>query len=108
MNTQNFYDKVYFVIKHIPEGKVTTYGAIARYLGSGISARMVGWALNSYAGRGDLPCHRVVNRKGELTGARHFSNSKTMRELLEAEGVLFVNDAVDMAKYFWDIEIQDF
>jgi len=88
----------------IPYGKVTSYGAIAHYLGSGRSARMVGWALNSCHSRPEfIPAHRVVNRKGMLTGKRHFGNSTTMQQLLENEGILVENDQVlQFAEKFWD------
>lgn len=97
----DFYEKVYEVVAKIPQGKVTTYGAIAEAIGLKSSARMVGWALNAAAQRQDLPCHRVVNRRGELSGARFFATPTLMRELLEAEGVEFRGDAVDMKLCLW-------
>ncbi len=89
------------MVRQIPTGRVTTYGIIARELGMKSSARMVGWALNSVAGDTSLPCHRVVNRNGELTGKLHFATPDLMRELLEAEGVGFIDDAVDLKKHLW-------
>lgn len=97
----DFYEKVYETVALIPTGRVTTYGAIAEAIGMKSSARMVGWALNAAAGRQDLPCHRVVNRRGELSGARFFATPSLMRELLEAEGIEFSDDTIDMKKYFW-------
>ena len=96
----NFFEKVYSVVTQIPEGKVTSYGAIARYLGSSKSARMVGWALNKSK---DIPAHRVVNKQGLLTGKFHFDGINLMRHLLENEGVLVKdNHIVNMDKVFWD------
>ena len=101
---QDFFRKVYELVNRIPFGKVTSYGAIGKVIGIRSSARMVGWAMNSAAGS-DIPCHRVVNRNGELTGKMYFSTPTMMRELLESEGVKFIGDAVDMKKYFWEPEI---
>ncbi len=98
---EDFFDKVYSLVEKIPFGKVTTYGHIARILGIKSSARMVGWALNSAKTRNDLPFHRVVNRNGELTGKRYFATPTLMRELLEAEGVQFKDDAVRMDLHLW-------
>lgn len=88
----------------IPVGRVTSYGAIARYLGSAQSSRMVGWALNSTKRLPDwVPAHRVVNRNGLLTGKMHFSGSETMKQLLESEGVIVVDDQVEnFESLFWD------
>lgn len=86
--SSDFYDRVYTVVEAIPEGRVTTYGHIARHLGAAGSARLVGYALNRAVGT-NLPCHRVVNRRGALTGARHFETPTVMRERLESEGVTF-------------------
>ena len=95
MTDDNFFQKVYTVTKLIPKGRVTTYGAIARYLGSPQSARMVGWALNSTKGAtGWIPAHRVVNRNGLLTGKKHFPGGETMKELLESEGIIVVNNKI--------------
>lgn len=100
----DFYEKVYTVVARIPEGKVTTYGAIARHLGIGGSARMVGWALNkTLEGRvTELPCHRVVNRAGELTGKQWFGGD-IMEQLLRSEGIAFDDlGRVDMTRHFWE------
>mgnify|MGYP000871480377 CR=1 FL=1 len=97
----DFFDKVAKVVKQIPSGKVTTYGAIAQHLGLRSSARMVGWALNSFAGDYSLPCHRVVNRNGELTGKRHFATPDLMKELLLNEGVEFIEDRVNLKIHLW-------
>ena len=101
---KDFFHKVYEVTRLIPYGRVTTYGAIANYLGSPQSSRMVGWALNK-CGSQELfvPAHRVVNRKGLLTGKAHFQNPDLMQELLENEQVDVDNDQViDFEKLFWD------
>lgn len=92
------------VARLIPHGRVTSYGAIAKYLGSAQSARMVGWAMNnSHFQKEYVPAHRVVNRNGLLTGKHHFGNSNTMKQLLENEGIKVVNDQiVNFEKYFWD------
>ena len=100
----SFFEKVYQVTRLIPAGRVTTYGAIARYLGSGRSARMVGWALNSSHSTGEfIPAHRVVNRNGLLTGKHHFGTPTAMQQLLENENVRVEDDRVqDFARLFWD------
>ena len=100
----DFFSGVYEVTKLIPPGRVTTYGAIARFLATGRSARMVGWALNASGGRSEfIPAHRVVNRKGMLTGKHHFGNSSTMRQLLENEGMIIENDIIlNFNEKFWD------
>lgn len=98
----NFFSNVYELVRQIPYGRVSTYGRIARAAGMRSSARMVGWALNSAAADPSIPCHRVVNRLGELTGKRHFATPTLMRELLESEGVEFIGDAVDLGKYLWE------
>ncbi|MCM4159413.1 MGMT family protein [Antarcticibacterium flavum] len=99
----NFFEKVYRVVRQIPRGRVTSYGAIARYLGAAGSARMVGWALNSSHSREDVPAQRVVNRMGMLTGKHHFSGTNAMQQLLEAEGVkIKENKVVGFEKLFWD------
>ena len=103
IDKQDFFDRVYDVVRRIPSGMVTTYGAIAEVLGMKSSARMIGWALNGVGlrERNDLPCHRVVNRNGDLSGRMHFETPFAMRERLEAEGVGFIDDRVDLAKHFW-------
>lgn len=103
--TENdFFSRVYEVTRLIPYGRVTSYGAIARYLGTGRSARMVGWALNVSHTRPDfIPAHRVVNRNGLLTGKRHFGNTGTMAQLLENEGLIIDDDQiVNFEERFWD------
>ncbi|MBG6131897.1 methylated-DNA-protein-cysteine methyltransferase-like protein [Aquimarina sp. EL_43] len=99
----NFFERVYEVAKLIPYGRVTSYGAIAKCLGAARSARMVGWAMNACGGREDVPAHRVVNRKGILTGKHHFQGTNLMQQLLENEGVEVVdNQIIDFEKLFWD------
>lgn len=99
--SKDFFNNVYDVVRRIPSGKVTTYGAIGRYLGSAKSARMVGWALNKSPH--DVPAHRVVNKKGLLTGKIHFFGTNLMQELLENEGVkIFNHQIVDFQKHFWE------
>lgn len=92
------------VARLIPHGRITSYGAIAKYLGSAQSARMVGWAMNnSHFQQEYVPAHRVVNRNGLLTGKHHFGNSNTMKQLLENEGIKVQDDQiVNFEKYFWD------
>ena len=102
-NNKDFFDRVYEVVAKIPYGKVTTYGAIAEVCGIRSAARTVGWALNGAAASG-LPCHRVVNRFGALTGKVHFGDPNLMEELLRAEGVNFLDDGcVDMEKHLWKL-----
>ncbi len=100
----DFFSRVYDITKLIPHGRITSYGAIARYLGSGRSARMVGWALNVCHNNPDIiPAHRVVNRKGMLTGKRHFGNSTTMEQLLKNEGIIIKDDQIiNFTEKFWD------
>lgn len=101
----NKYEDIYEVVKLIPIGKVTSYGAIARYLGA--SPRLVGWALNSSHSETQIPAHRVVNRNGLLTGKMHFKTPTLMQELLESEGVIIRNDQIqNFEQHFWDPEIQ--
>jgi methylated-DNA-protein-cysteine methyltransferase-like protein len=102
----SFFDKVYAITRLVPSGRITTYGAIARYLGAGQSARMVGWAMNA-SHNSDLfiPAHRVVNRFGLLSGKNHFGSADTMKELLESEGIKVIDDqVVDFHNLFWDPE----
>lgn len=102
MEEISFFDKVYEVARKIPYGRVTSYGAIAKYLGAARSARMVGWAMNNSHAK-DVPAHRVVNRVGVLTGKHHFGGSNLMQQLLENEGVKVKdNQIIDFQKYFWD------
>lgn len=100
----DFFESVYEVTRLIPYGRITSYGAIARFLGSGRSARMVGWALNVCHTRPDfIPAHRVVNRNGLLTGKRHFGNSSTMQQLLENEGIIVEDDTIlNFSERFWN------
>lgn len=100
--TLSFFDKVYEVAKLIPYGRVTSYGAIAKYLGAPRSSRMVGYAMNGSSGK-DVPAHRVVNRNGLLTGKHHFEGTNLMKQLLESEGVKVKDNQVqDFKKLFWD------
>lgn len=103
----DFYHKVYEVVARIPKGKVTTYGAIARYLGAESGARTVGYALNNYKRKTlgfNIPAHRVVNRLGQLTGRSYFEGD-SMRECLEQDNVEFVEDyTVNISKHFWNPE----
>lgn len=100
--THNFYQNVYEVAKQIPYGRVTSFGAIATFLGSARSARMVGYALNGSVNH-DVPAHRVVNRKGLLTGKHHFEGTNLMQQLLESEGVVVKDNQVqDFERVFWD------
>lgn len=100
----SFYDKVYKLVRLIPAGKVTSYGAIAAYLGSAQSSRMVGWAMNNAGAQLPyVPAHRVVNRNGLLTGKHHFGTPTAMQEFLEAEGIEVIeNQIIDFEKHFWD------
>jgi methylated-DNA-protein-cysteine methyltransferase-like protein len=99
----NFFEDVYDVVKLIPEGRWTSYGAIAHYLGARGSARMVGWAMNNSHSMPDVPAHRVLNRTGKLTGKAHFVPPSRMQHLLEAEGLNVVDDQVlDAGQSFWD------
>ena len=99
---RDFFDRVYEVVEAIPVGRVTTYGHIARHLGLASSARTVGWALNGSVGTG-LPAHRVVNRFGALSGARHFGGPHIMEDLLRSEGVTFDDEGcVVLDRHLWD------
>lgn len=100
--TLSFFEKVYEIARQIPYGKVTNYGAIAKYLGASKSARMVGYAMNASEGK-DVPAHRVVNRKGLLTGKHHFGGTNLMQQLLESEGITVKDNQIqDMEKVYWD------
>ena len=103
MSKNDFFDKVYNIVRQIPEGKVTSYGAIANYLGVKKSARLVGWAMNASHGDNSIPAHRVVNRIGLLTGKHHFGGTKVMQQLLENEGILIKeNKILNLELHFWD------
>ena len=101
--TFTFFDDVYDVVRQIPKGRVTSYGAIGKYLGTALSARMVGWAMNAAHSNYDVPAHRVVNRNGILTGKHHFATPTLMEDLLKKEKV-FVKDEkiVDFEKHYWN------
>ncbi len=102
----NFFERVYEIVRQIPEGKVTSYGAIAKALGTARSARMVGWAMNASHNLDDVPAHRVVNRIGMLSGKHHFEGTNLMQQLLENEGIDVVdNQIVDFEKHFWKPEV---
>ena len=94
MDSKDFFQKVYKVVKMIPSGRVSTYGLIAKYLGSTKSSRVVGYAMNASHQNSEIPAHRVVNRVGLLTGKYHFSGTTLMKDLLESEGVKIQNDRV--------------
>ncbi len=100
----SFFEDVYDVVRQIPKGRVTSYGAIAAYLGTKMSARMVGWAMNaSFIITPKVPAHRVVNRNGMLSGKAHFGTPTLMQELLEKEKIKIENDSIiDFEKKFWD------
>ncbi|MBU0941010.1 MAG: MGMT family protein [Bacteroidetes bacterium] len=102
MIDESFFERVYVIARQIPFGKVTSYGAIARAIGSARSARMVGYAMNASHNRDDIPAHRVVNRKGLLTGKFHFDGTNLMQQLLESEGIRVVeNQIIDFETHFW-------
>ena len=102
-NSGNFFEKVYEVAKQIPFGRVTSYGAIAKYLGTAKSARMVGWAMNASHNNADIPAHRVVNRNGLLTGKFHFDGTNLMQQLLESEGIVVKENQIqNFHDVFWD------
>ena len=101
--SQNFFQKVYEVAALIPYGRITSYGAIAKYLGSAGSARMVGWAMNASHNKPDVPAHRVVNRKGLLTGKHHFDGTNLMQQLLESEGIEVIENQIqNFETLFWN------
>ena len=103
----NFFEKSYSVARQIPFGKVTSYGAIAKYLGTARSARMVGWAMNASHNNETVPAHRVVNRKGLLTGKHHFDGTNLMQQLLESEGIKIIDNQIqDFKDVFWDPSIE--
>ncbi len=101
-SSDNFFEKVYEVAKLIPYGRVTSYGAIAKYLGAAKSARMVGWAMNAAHNNDAVPAHRVVNRNGLLTGKHHFDGSNLMQQLLESEGIAIIENQIqNFDQVFW-------
>ena len=103
---ENFFEKVYTIVRLIPEGRVTSYGAIAKYLSAPKSARMVGWAMNNSHNK-NVPAHRVVNRIGLLTGKQHFEGTALMQQLLENEGVKVLNNQIqDFKNIFWDPSLE--
>ena len=108
MKDDSFFEKVHSIVRLIPKGRVTSYGAIAEYIGTKGSARMVGWAMNaSHRQVSQVPAHRVVNRDGLLTGKHHFSGVTVMQQLLENEGVEIVDDQiVRFHELFWDPKIE--
>ncbi len=110
-SNDRFFNRVYRVVRLIPYGRVTSYGAIARYIGSPGASRMVGWAMNqSHSQQDYIPAHRVVNRNGLLTGKHHFMGTNLMQELLENEGVLIKeNHILNFREIFWDplLELDD-
>ena len=106
LKERNFFEDVFEVVRLIPTGRLTNYGSIAKYLGTGLSSRMVGWAMNaSHVAHPSVPAQRVVNRNGMLTGKHHFATPTLMQELLEKEGVKVKNDkVVDFQQLYWDPE----
>lgn len=104
----NFFERVYVIVRQIPYGKVTSYGAIAKVLGAARSARMVGWAMNAAHNLEDVPAHRVVNRKGLLTGKHHFDGTNLMQQLLESEGIIVKdNQIINFGTVFWEPGTKD-
>jgi methylated-DNA-protein-cysteine methyltransferase-like protein len=102
-HSDSFFEKVYEVARKIPYGRITSYGAIAEYLGAKKSARMVGWALNASHGKEDISAHRVVNRKGLLTGKHHFDGTHLMQQLLESEGAIIKDhQIINFEELFWN------
>ncbi len=100
---EGFFEKVYKVAAQIPYGRVTSYGAIANFLGSKGSARMVGWAMNASHNKEEVPAHRVVNKSGLLTGKHHFDGTNLMQQLLESEGVTVIDNQIqNFDAVFWD------
>ena len=104
--SDNFFERVYVVVRQIPYGKVTSYGAIAKVLGTARSARMVGWAMNAAHNLEDVPAHRVVNRKGLLTGKHHFEGTNLMQQLLENEGIVVIDNQIqNFDTVFWEPDL---
>ena len=107
MEDVNFFERVYAVVRQIPYGRVTSFGAIAKALGTARSARMVGWAMNASHNLDDVPAHRVVNRNGLLTGKLHFDGTNLMQQLLENEGIKIIDNQVqDFDTAFWNPKVQ--
>ncbi len=108
MDRADFFEQVYQVVRLIPKGRVTSYGAIAQYLGTRGSSRMVGYAMNaSHTAEPPVPAHRVVNRQGLLTGKYHFASATAMQDALEKEGITIIDDQVqDFKTLFWDPNAQ--
>lgn len=107
INRTNFFEDVWELVKLIPKGRVTSYGSIARYLGTGSSARMVGWAMNAAGAIDDVPAHRVVNRNGMLSGKAHFDPPEKMEILLQQEGAVIENNCIkNFSEMFWDPNIE--
>ena len=103
----NFYEKVHEIAKLVPVGRVTTYGAIAKFLGTASSARMVGWAMNAAHADSSIPAHRVVNRLGILTGKHHFAAPTLMEDLLVSEGIEIIDNQIqDFNIIFWDPNLE--
>jgi methylated-DNA-protein-cysteine methyltransferase-like protein len=103
MANNNFFERVYKIARQIPYGKVTSYGAIAMFLGSKKSARMVGWAMNASKNDDTVPAHRVVNKQGLLSGKMHFQGKNLMQQLLESEGIEIVENKIqNLSDIFWD------
>lgn len=101
--SDSFFEKVYQVVRQIPYGRVTSYGAIAQFLGAKKSARMVGWAMNASHGNASIPAHRVVNRNGLLTGKHYFEGTNLMQQLLENEGLVIKNNQIiNFEEVFWN------
>lgn len=103
--TKDFFEQVYEIVRLIPEGRVTSYGSIAKALGTPKSSRIVGWAMNASHKHPDIPAHRVLNRNGMLTGKMHFETPDKMQQLLEKEGVKVEKDkVVEFQDLFWDVQ----
>ncbi len=106
-SSDNFFEKVYAIVKCIPYGRVTSYGAIAKYLGASKSARMVGWAINASRNNTTIPAHRVVNKNGLLTGKQHFNGTNLMQQLLESEGIIIKENQVqNFSAIFWNPSVK--
>lgn len=105
---KDFFKDVFQVVELIPKGRITSYGAIAKYLGAVRSSRVVGYAMNaSHSNEKPIPAHRVVNRNGLLTGKMHFSSPTEMQERLEAEGLEIIDDQIqNFSEYYWDPSIE--